>query len=79
MVLEMVATVSPGLQLAADEQAAFCDFGGFFAMELDCPVSTVRMFGSVFPDRIHGSNVWLGDTGAMIHGVPSGEHVYNRR
>ncbi|CAN0484685.1 unnamed protein product, partial [Scytosiphon promiscuus] len=32
-----------------------------------------------FPAFRKGTMVFLGDTGAVIHGVSSGEHVYNRR
>lgn len=34
---------------------------------------------AVFPDRHPGASVVLGDFGAVIHGVSSGELVYNRR
>ena len=34
---------------------------------------------SLFANRRPGSAIFLGDTGAVIHGVSSGDCVYNRR
>ncbi|CAB1098118.1 unnamed protein product [Ectocarpus sp. CCAP 1310/34] len=55
--------------------------GGLFAMHLVCSVTPsppVREPSDLFPHR-PGSTVFLGDTGAVVHVVASGEKVYNRR
>ena len=60
-------------------------YGGFFALQLVCsiaPNSSSEMLSAVsslIANRRPGSTIFLGDTGAVIHGVSSGECVYNRR
>ena len=60
-------------------------YGGFFALQLVCsitPNSSSQMLSaisSLFTNRRPGSTIFLGDTGAVIHGVSSADCVYNRR
>eukprot|EP00752_Nemacystus_decipiens_P015776 g14086.t1 len=43
------------------------------------PSSSLHAMAVTFPSLRPGAMVFLGDTGAAIHGIKSGEHVYNRR
>ena len=58
---------------------------GFFALQLVCsstPNPSSQMLSaisSLFMNRRPGSTIFLGDTGAVIHGVSSADCVYNRR
>ncbi|CAB1096164.1 unnamed protein product [Ectocarpus sp. CCAP 1310/34] len=55
--------------------------GGLFATHLVCSVTLpppLREASDIFPYR-PGSTVFLGDTGAVVHVVPSEEKVYNKR
>ena len=60
-------------------------YGGFFALQLICsftPNPSSQMLSaisSLFANRRPGSTIFLGDTGAVIHGVSSADCVYNRR
>ena len=60
-------------------------YGGFFALQLVCSItpkpSSQMLFtiSTLFANRRPGSTIFLGDTGAVIHGVSSGDCVYNRR
>ena len=60
-------------------------YGGFFALQLVCSITpnpSSRMLSaisSLFTNRRPGSTFFLGDTGAVIHGVSSADCVYNRR
>ena len=60
-------------------------YGGFFALQLVCSITSNRssqMLSAIsirFANRRPGSTIFLGDTGAVIHGVSSGDCVYNRR
>ena len=60
-------------------------YGGFFALQLVCsftPNPSSQMLStisSLFENRRPGSTIFLGDTGAVIHGVSSADCVYNRR
>ena len=60
-------------------------YGGFFALQLVCfftPNPSSQMLSaisSLFANRRPGSTTFLGDTGAVIHGVSSADCVYNRR
>ena len=60
-------------------------YGGFFALQLVCsftPNPSSQMLSaisSLFANRRPGSTIFLGDTGAVIHGVSSADCVYNRR
>ena len=60
-------------------------YGGFFALQLVCSFtpnpSSQMLFAisSLFANRRLGSTIFLGDTGAVIHGVSSADGVYNRR
>ena len=60
-------------------------YGGFFALQLVCsftpnPSSQIlSAISSLFANRRPGSTIFLGDTGAVIHGVSSADCVYNRR
>ena len=54
----------------------------FFSLQLFCSVASAlppQVLSEIFPNRRPGSMVFMGDTGAVLHGVPSGQHVYNRR
>ena len=60
-------------------------YGGFLALQLVCyftPNPSSQMLSaisSLFANRRPGSTIFLGDTGAVIHGVSSADCVYNRR
>ena len=60
-------------------------YGGFFALQLICsftPNPSSQMLSaisSLFANGRPGSTIFLGDTGALIHGVSSADCVYNRR
>ena len=57
----------------------------FFALQLVCsitPNSSSQMLSAIFTffaNRRPGSTICFGDTGTVIHGVPSGDFAYNRR
>ena len=65
----------------ADDGAVY---GGFFALQLVCsftPNPSSQMLSaisSLFANRRPVSTIFLGDTGAVIHGVSSADCVYNR-
>ena len=65
-----------------DDGAAY---GGFFALQLVCSITPnpssqmLSAISSLFTNRRPGSTIFLGDTGAVIHGVSSADCVYNRR
>ena len=60
-------------------------YGGFFALQLVCPFTpnpSSQMLSAIsflFANRRPSSTIFLGDTGAVIHGVSSADCVYNRR
>ena len=60
-------------------------YGGFFALELACSITLnpssqmLLAIFTLFANRRPGSTIFLGDAGAVIHGVSSGDCVYNRR
>ena len=60
-------------------------YGGFFALQLVCSISPnpscqmLSAISTLFANRRPGFTIFLGDTGAVIHGVSSGNCVYNRR
>ena len=60
-------------------------YGGFFVLQLVCsftPNPSSQMLSaisSLFANRRPGSTIFLGDTGAVIHGVSSADCVHNRR
>ena len=60
-------------------------YGGFFALQLVCSITPnlssqmLSAISSLFENRRPGSTIFLGDTGAVIHGVSSADCVYNRR
>ena len=60
-------------------------YGGFFALQLVCSITPnpssqmLSAISTLFANRRPGSTIFLGDTGAVIHGVSSGDCVYNRR
>ena len=60
-------------------------YGGFFALQLVCsftPNPSSQMLSAISPlfaNRRPGSTIFLGDTGAVIHGVSFADCVYNRR
>ena len=60
-------------------------YGGFFALQLVCSINpnpSSQMLSAVstlFANRRPGSTIFLEDTGAVIHGVSSGDCLYNRR
>ena len=60
-------------------------YGGFFALQLVCSITPnpssqmLSAISSLFANRRPGSTIFLEDTGAVIHGVSSGDCVYNRR
>ena len=60
-------------------------YGGFFALQLVCSITPnlssqmLSAISSLFTNRHSGSAIFLGDTGAVIHGVSSADCVYNRR
>ena len=60
-------------------------YGGFFALQLVCSITPnpssqmLSAISTLFANHHLGSTIFLGDTGAVIHGVFSGDCVYNRR
>ena len=58
-------------------------YGGFFALQLVCSITpnpSSQMLSAI--STLHhrpGSTIFLGDTGAVIHGVSSADSVHNRR
>ena len=60
-------------------------YGCFFALQLVCSITPnpssqmLSAISTLFANRRPGSTIFLGDTGAVIHGVSSGDCVYNRR
>ena len=72
--LELFLAVTAGL---------FTEF--FFALQLVYSITPNRSsqmlsaISSLFANHRPGSTIFLGDTGAVIHGVSSGDRVYNRR
>ena len=60
-------------------------YGCFFALQLVCLITPnpssqmLSAISSLFTNRRPGSAIFLGDTGAVIHGVSSADCVYNRR
>ena len=72
----------PGTFPGGDDGAVY---GGFFALQLVCSITPnpssqmLSVISSLFANRRPGSTVFLGDTGAVIHGVSSADYVYNRR
>ena len=60
-------------------------YGGFFTLSHLCSINpnpSSQMQSAIsylFTNRRPGSTIFLGDTGAVIHGVSSADCVYNRR
>ena len=60
-------------------------YEGFYALQLVCSITPnfssqmLSAFSTLFANRRPGSTIFLGDTGVVIHGVSSGDCVYNRR
>ena len=60
-------------------------YGGFFTLQLVCSIgpnpSSQMLFtiSTFFANRRPDSTIFLGDSGAVIRGVSSGDCVYNRR
>ena len=60
-------------------------YGGFFTLQHLCSINAnpssqmLSAISSLFTNRRPGSTIFLGDTGAVIHGVSSADCVYNRR
>ena len=60
-------------------------YGGFFALQLVCSITPnpssqmLSAISTLFANRRLGSTIFLGDTDVVIHGVSSGDCVYNRR
>ena len=60
-------------------------YGGFFTLQHLCSINPnpssqmLSTISSLFTNRRPGSTIFLGDTGAVIHGVSSADCVYNRR
>ena len=60
-------------------------YGGFFALQLICSIThnpssqMLSPISTLFANRRPGSTIVFGDTGAVYHGVSSGDCVYNRR
>ena len=60
-------------------------YGGFFALQLVCSITPnpssqmLSAISTLFANRHPGSAIFLGDTGAVIHGVSSRDCVYNRQ
>ena len=60
-------------------------YGNFFALQLVCSITRypsslmLSAISSLLANRRPGSTIFLGDTGAVIPGVSSGDCVYNRR
>ena len=59
-------------------------YGGFFALQLVCSITRnpssqmLSAISTLFANHRPSSTIFLGDTGAVIHGVSSGDCVYNR-
>lgn len=55
-------------------------YGGMFSLHLNdaAPPPCLHVMSAVFPDRLPGASVFIGDSGAVIHRFSSGEVVYNR-
>ena len=57
----------------------------FFALQLVCPITSnsssqmLSPISNLSANRRPGSTIFLGDTGAVIHGVSFGDRVYNRQ
>ena len=60
-------------------------YGGFFTLQHLCSINSnpssqmLSAISSLFTNRRPGSTIFLGDTGAVIHGVSSADCVYNHR
>ena len=60
-------------------------YGDFFAMQVVCSITPnpssqiLSVIFTLLANRRLGSTIFLGDTDAVIHGVFSGDCVYNRR
>ena len=60
-------------------------YGGFFALQLVCSITPnpssqiLSAISSLFTNHRPGPTIFLGDTGAAIHGVSSADCVYKRR
>ena len=60
-------------------------YGGFFALQLVCSITPnlssqmLSAISTLFANRRPNSTIFLGDTGAVIHDISSGDCVYNRR
>ena len=60
-------------------------YEGFFTLQHLCSINLnpssqmLSAISSLFTNRRPGSTMFLGDTGAVIHGVSSADCVYNRR
>ena len=60
-------------------------YGGFFTLQHLCSINPnpsspmLSAISSLFTNRRPGSTIFLGDTGAVIHGVSSADCVCNRR
>ena len=60
-------------------------YGGFFALQLVYSITPnpssqmLSAISNLFANRRLDSTIFLGDTGAVIHGVSSGDCVYHRR
>ena len=56
-------------------------YGGFFELQFVCSISSQMLsaISTLFANRRLGSTIFLGDTGAVIHGVSSWDCIYNRR
>ena len=76
-------SVGPMLSLPPDKHGA--GYGGFFTLQHLCSINPnpsspmLSAISSLFTNRHPGSTIFLGDTGAVIHGVSSADCVYNRR
>ena len=76
--------VAPFLEpfFGGDGGAVYVDF---FALKLVCSITPnpasqmLSVISAIFANHRPGSTIFLGDTGAVIHGVSSGDGVYNRR
>ena len=60
-------------------------YRGFFTLQLVCSITPnpssqmLSAISTLFANRRPGTTIFLGDTGAVIDGVSSGDCVYNRR
>ena len=60
-------------------------YEGFYALQLICSITPnpssqmLSTISTLFANRRPGSTIFPGNTGAVIHGVSSGDCVYNRR